>query len=144
MRHHPPRTGATLLVALMLLSTTPSPGAGLDDVRDIDIVRVAKEGGQVHLYLVLDPSQSPLDTEVLRKVRRKLVAYRHYVTSGQVWKNETGSNPKQPVALTVLVTGRMTPEVQAALATLSPEFDTLPTTFRVVHMPREASSAAKQ
>ena len=67
----------SLLIALLLVALAgPAPSKGLDDVADIDLVRVAKENGQVHLVLVLDPDQSASQPIVLAKVKRKLSAAR--------------------------------------------------------------------
>ncbi len=135
----------SLLIALLLVALAgPAPSKGLDDVADIDIVRVAKENGQVHLVLVLDPDQSASQPIVLAKVKRKLSAYRYYVTRGQVWKNEVGSNSSLPVALTVLVTGDLTQGDQSALASLKSEFQSGPTTYFVVHMPKPAAVGQKR
>lgn len=120
---------------LALLASTSGLGAGLDDVRDIDIVRVSAQTKQVHLYLVLDPNQQPEDQATLEKIRRKLDAYRFYVTSGQVWKNEQG-NSQLPVVLAVVVTGQMSAATETALTSLKSAYDRLPTIFSYVHMPK--------
>ena len=125
---------------LSLLFAVSAMAAGLDDVREIDIVRIAKEDGQVHLYLVLAPDQSVAQPAVLAKVRKKLDAYRFYVTSGQVWKNEAGSNSSLPVVLTVLITERMTPQEQSALDSLRADFHLGPTAYSVEHMPVSSRS----
>ena len=131
-----------VLIAL-LAGVVQGHAAGLDDVGDIDIVRVSKDTGQVYLYLVLDPDQSAADAPVLNKVRTKLGAYRYYVTTGQVWKNEKGSNSRLPVVLTVVVTGAMSEAIEASLLGLRPEFQASPTAFAVAHMPRNGSLLQK-
>jgi hypothetical protein len=134
------RAPALAITFACLLAVAAMCGAsGLDDPRDIDIVRVVAGSKQVHLYLVLDPEQRPEDRTTSDKVRRKLDAYRFYVTSGQVWLNEKGANPKLPVVLTVVVTGPMTPATRAALEALRSTYDVSATSYAFVHNPSEAT-----
>jgi hypothetical protein len=129
-------------LAAMFVGLTALPAlctaSGLDNPRDIDIVRVAAESKQVHLYLVLDPGQRPEDQAISDKVRKKLDAYRFYVTSGQVWLHEKGANRQLPAVFTVVVTGAMTAATQAALEALRSTYDVPPTSYAFVHMPSEA------
>ncbi len=132
-----------LALALALFQVR-APASGLDDIRDIDIVRVVHSTGQVYLYLVLDPDQLATRPEVREKIFRKLQAYRYYVVSGQVWESEAGSNPKLPVVLTVVVTGIRNAEVELALGEFKSEFESGTTAYAVEYSPHKPNGSSKQ
>ncbi len=134
------RTIVIAAATALTINASCVTAAGLDDVRDIDIVRVTAATGQVHLYLVLDPAHSPESPGILAKVRRKLDAYRYYVTSGQVWKNEQGANKQLPVVLTVLVVRPLSPESEAALRSLKSTYESSRTAYAYEYMPMPAET----